>query len=551
MPATIATTCASFAVIGFGEDQKSVFKVIIFAFRQNLSACLVLFARFHHAVQKQTFRKSIVRYGLMLLLLRVQILFFAMKLLVKALLLSFSTLFCATLLSAQSDSLVIEGFIEGLPAGKMKLIGTFGDQNFMSDSTVVDAQGHFVVRRKNTIPGGYYYFLMSNGINFSILLDDNEQKVTLRGSTKDLVNTITAEGSLNSELLYEGFRIQARQETEMNQISEIMKSNPPGTPAYAEARARQDALLAERKAQVAEAVRKYPNALYSKFKIAGQNPEFIEFKKKNGDTDTVRQIVSYRDRFWDGVDFNDNRLLRTPVIHNKLKRYIKELTPQHPDSLIKVSDALIRRVMDKPEYFKFFSNWIALQYENTKTTVMDGEAVYVHIIQNFFTDQLAFWDKPENLAKLRKHAWEMEASLMGRKGQDVTAKNQYGYEKSLYETTAPVVIVFMFSPDCEHCIEHADEIEAFYQKWKDKGVDFFGIAINTTEGEWKQFLEEHKFSFTNVYDPTYKSVYAKYYVDITPEIYVLNPDRIIVAKNLQPSQLEAVVTRELRKAKKL
>jgi peroxiredoxin len=249
------------------------------------------------------------------------------------------------------------------------------------------------------------------------------------------------------------------------------------------------------------------------------------------------------------VDFTDNRLLYTPVVFNKLKRYMKDLTPQRPDSLIPVADALIRKVMPYKEYFKFFSNWIALTYENGKTTVMDGEAVFVHVIQNFFTPELAYWDTKESLEKLQKHVWEMEASLMGKKGPDVRAQDQFGVFKSIYEKTAPIVVIFMFSPDCEHCQKEAPEVQALYEKWKDKGVDFYGICVGTTDAEWKEFIKKNKFAFTNVFDPTYKAIYAKYFVDITPELYVLNQDRTIVAKNLHPNQLEAIFEREQRKMK--
>ena len=33
---------------------------------------------------------------------------------------------------------------------------------------------------------------------------------------------------------------------------------------------------------------------------------------------------------------------------------------------------------------------------------MDGEAVYVHVIDKFVTPELADWDTPENIGKLRK-----------------------------------------------------------------------------------------------------------------------------------------------------
>jgi peroxiredoxin len=447
----------------------------------------------------------------------------------------------------QADSTVIEVFATGLTAGKLKLVGVYGDQNFLADSAVVDANGHFTIRRKSPLKAGYYYFLATSGKNFSVLIDDSEQFITLRTDVKDFAGTMQVTGSLNTDLLYQNFRFQAKQDGELQQLGATLKANPAGSQPFLDARARQDVLMAERKKHLDEIYQKHPNSFFTKFKVAGQNPDFVEFKKPNGHIDTARQVAYYRSRFWDGFDFNDPRLLATPVVGNKLRRYIKELTPQNPDSIIKVSDALIRRVMPQKEYFKFFSNWIALQYENTKTTVMDGEAAYVHIVNNFFTPELAFWDNKENIEKLRKHAWEMEASLLGRKGPDVAAKDQFGVEKSIYGLKSPLVVVFMFSPDCEHCQKDADEIERIYQKYKSRGVEFYGIAVNTNEKEWKDFIAQHKFSFTNVFDPTNRAIYAKYYVDITPELYVLNKDRIIVAKNLHANQLEEVFEKQLKK----
>lgn len=445
------------------------------------------------------------------------------------------------------DSTVLEVFITGIGAGKVKLVGVFGDQNYLADSAVVDANGHFVIRRKSPLLAGYYYFLMQSGKNFSVLLDNNEQFVTIRTDVKDFVGTMEVKGSLNTELLYKNFRFQSGQDAELQQLAGVLRNSDANSPEFRNAKSRQDVLLAERKKHLDEVYATYPNSFFTKFKIAGQNPELVEFRKPNGNLDTVRQVVYYREHFWDGFDFNDERLLYTPVVGNKLRRYIKELTPQQPDSIIKVADAIIRRVMPHKSYFKFFSNWIALQYENTKTTVMDGEAAYVHIVKNFFTPELATWDKPENIEKLRKHVGEMEASLMGRKGPDVVAKDQFGQSKSIYEKTAPIIVVFMFSPDCEHCQKDADQIQQIYDKWKDRGVDFYGIAVNTTDKEWKDFLVQHKFTFTNVFDPTNRAIYAKYYVDITPELYILNKDRIIVGKNLHANQLEEVFERQLKK----
>ena len=444
----------------------------------------------------------------------------------------FSLIFCAVLSAQKPDSTVIDVQIDGLTTGIARLIGTFGDQNYIIDSTQVGAGGKFVLRREHPLPAGFYNFLLPGQKNFAMLFDQNDQHCTLRAALPDITATMQVTGSLNTDLLYQSFRFQTQQEPELKQLGDVMTKSAPNSPEFQQAKNRQTQLIDVRKTYLEGLYKAHPTAFFTKFKIAGQNPELKDFRKPNGDLDTLRQLTYYRAHFWDGVDFNDERLLYTPVIVNKLRRYIKELTPQKPDSIIPVADEIITRVLPHKQYFKFFANWIGLQYENTKTTVMDGEAVYVYVIRKYMTPQLAFWSNPKEIEGLQKHVGEMEASLMGRKGPDVRAQNAAGEYKSIYEMTAPLIVVFMFSPDCEHCQADAPKVEAIYEKWKNKGVDIYGIAINTTDQEWRDFIKKNNFTFTNVYDPTNRAIYAKYFVDITPELYVLNKDRIIVAKNL-------------------
>jgi peroxiredoxin len=440
---------------------------------------------------------------------------------------------------------LIDAQIDGMSAGPVKLVGIYGDQNYIADSTMADDKGHFTLKRDTALRAGFYSFLLPGNKSLSILVDSNDQRFTIQAKIADLFNSVKVTGCTNTELFYTNLRFQSAQEPELGRLAEIIKKSP-GTPEAEQAKARQKAIMAEREAHIQDIAKRHPDAFFTKFKIAGQNPEFRDLRKPNGEVDTIGQVADYRARFWDGVDFRDDRLLYTPVIYNKLRRYVKELTPQQRDSLLVVTDALVQKVLPYPEYFKFFANWIAIQYENGKTSVMDGEAVYVNIIQKYFKPEYATWDTKENLEKLQKHVWEMEASLLWKKGPDVRAQNQYGEFKSIYEMTAPVIVIFMFSPHCEHCQEQAPEIENLYRKWKDKGVDFYGISVSTTDAEWRAFLKKYGFTFTNVFDPTNRAIYAKYFVDNTPELYVLNKDRTIIAKNLKAEQLETIFKRELK-----
>lgn len=437
--------------------------------------------------------------------------------------------------------------LEGLNQGLCFLIGTFTDQHYKADSAQVNAEGiiHFNAAEPYK-PGFYYLMLPDNSTQVQIIIDA-DQTFSMTASRSNPVLTMKVEGSLDNQLLYETMMFEYNQRPKFQQVANQMKSVPAGSAQYQELKAQQDALGEERRAYLNKIFTEHAGTLFASFKEAGQNPSFETIKKPDGTLDTAKQVWTYRTRFWENVDFNDERLLWTPVIANKLKRYINELTPQNPDSIRVAASFLVDQVLDKPEYFKFFANWITLNYEPTKTTLMDSEAVFVHMIENYFTYERAFWSDSVEVHGLQLRAYEMSASLVGKKGPNVTANDPSGTPRSIYDLKSPYILVYMWNPECEHCAEQTPKLVQNYNNWKSQGVDVFGIAVNTEDAAWRRAIKSYGMPWTNVYDPTNKSIYAKYFVDNTPELYVLNPDRTIIGKNLQWDQVMTVVNRDKAK----
>ena len=72
----------------------------------------------------------------------------------------------------------------------------------------------------------------------------------------------------------------------------------------------------------------------------------------------------------------------------------------------------------------------------------------------------------------------------------------------------------------------------------------YGIVLDTDDAAWKRAIQSYGMAWTNVHDPTNRSIYAKYFVDNTPELYLLNPERTIIGKNLKVFQLEQVIEQD-------
>lgn len=425
--------------------------------------------------------------------------------------------------------------VEGATLPGALLIGQFMEQQFRADSSYVD--GNAVVFKNNQpYNPGHYYAYFTDGTSVQMLVDE-DQTFTLKTRKGDLTNSMVVSGSETNDLLYQALKFEQSQAPEFQRLGSELRQTQRGSDAYeALQKARRD-LVSTRQAHLNQLFDANPNSLFTAFKRAGQNPQLKEIRMPNGMMDEEAQVMAFRNEFWDGVNFSDDRLLRTPVIFNKLKRYITELTPQNANAIKESADKLLSKVLDKPEFYKFFANWITLQYEPGKSTVMDAEAIHVHMIQNYFTRERAFWSDSMVIYGLQDRADQMAHSLVGQKGPDITVPGIDGTPKRLYDLKKPYIVVFMYNPECDHCIEQTPKLLAAYQQLQSE-IDVYAIALDTDANKWKGFVQSYGLgNFTNVFDPSNRSIFKTYYVDNTPELYLLGPDRTIVAKNLKAEQL--------------
>ncbi|MDZ4846722.1 MAG: DUF5106 domain-containing protein [Chitinophagales bacterium] len=437
--------------------------------------------------------------------------------------------------------------VSGFANSWVKLIGFYGDQNWVLDSVMADAQGNVQFRKDTPILEGMYFIAFPDQ-KFAQILIDKQQQFSLEFSKDDAVNTMKVKGCPDTELLYQNLKFEADIQKKFDAVKQRMDAGTKGSMEYAAAEQEQNNLLNERKAHVNLFKEKHPDVFFTKFKIAGQNPELKKPLRPDGSVDEDLQVYYYRNEFWNGVDFSDVRLLRTPVYFNKLKKYMKELTPQLTDSLTKYADIVMLKSKANKEMFKFTANWIALNYKNTK--VMGLEAVYVHMVDTYWTREQAWWSDSTEITGLRGEVALMQPSLIGKTGQDIRAKNERGEYISLYDIKTPFIVLYMYSYECDNCQKESPKLAQVMTEWKKKGLaDLFALCLDAKEEEWKKYLQKSGLSaFHNVFDFQRESKYhRKYHVDVTPEMYVLNKERKIIASNIDSEQLPKIFEREMAK----
>ena len=284
-----------------------------------------------------------------------------------------------------------------VPDGRSFLIASIVGGNYRVDSTFIQS-GKLEFKNAEGLPQGLYYASLP-GEKFVQILLGQDQELNMKFDGSNIVQTMKVTGDTNNELLYKNLKYEENfnpgYQSIVAQMGAIQNKN---SAEFNTLQKQKQQLDAERAQHLEELYKGNEDKLYVVFKKSGQNPTLRE-----GVSDGEKGYF-YRKEFWDNVDFSDNRLLRTPVITNKLKRYMKEITPQSPDSIKYYASFLIDKVLPYPQYYKYIANWITLEYEPAKTTLMDAEAVFVHMIQNYFTKERAFWSDSMEVYALQQRA---------------------------------------------------------------------------------------------------------------------------------------------------
>jgi peroxiredoxin len=461
------------------------------------------------------------------------------------------TILSISTLSAQKTTQItfkIAGFTEGVA----QLVGVYADANYLADTAKIASDGRIQFVKKEGYVDGLFYLLLPDETSFQLIVANGEN-FSIKAEKGNFINTLQAEQSLENKIFFENQRFQAGLEQRFNAVMAEMRKYPQGSAEFENLKVKQQNLLNEREGILTKLKTDYPNALFTKFKLAGQNPKYRYAFRSNGSLDSIQTMRNFQDDWWNGFDFSESRLVRTPVFQNKLKKYISELTVQHPDSIVKSAINIIDKTLNNKELFKVAANWITYNHKPTVGKLMDCDAIYAQLVLKYFTlensEKLGI--PQEDITSMRNTATAMLPSFVGKIGQDVVARNKNNELKSIYGLKSAITVIYIYNPDCEHCQEETPKLRAVYDQWKSRGIEVFSIVYNAKDkAEWQDFAQKYGINWTDIWDPEVKSRYhEKYYTDITPEMYVLDKNHKIVAKNLKASQLPAVFELELAKLK--
>ena len=450
----------------------------------------------------------------------------------------------------------LEFHVKDCQPGTVLLAYYYGNKQYIKDSTKVDANGKFIFQGDEILDQGIYIAVMPPDNKYFEVMVDEDQQFSMTTDYADVVKKMQVKGNEENERFY-------------NYLNFLEIQKDKSKPLTAESQALQKAdslgfkdspefkIIQEKVTKIDEDVknfknqfiRDYEDALLSKVFLASKDPDIPETPiLENGRPDSTFSWRYFKDHYWDLVDFSDDRIVRTPVYHSKLERFMTKTIQQIPDSVIVEATKLIEKTKVSPEIFKYTVFWITSHFETSKQMGMD--AVFVNMAKSYYMTGQAFWADSTTIAKIGERATKLNYSLLGATAPNLIMKDTSDQVQILHGVDKDYTIAYFWDPECGHCKKVTPKVNEFYNKFKDElDVGIYGVNTNPKERDaWLKYIKDNELNWINVEDPEQKTAY-KYLYDIysTPVIFLLDKNKKIIAKRLGAEDLENFIRHHKKK----
>ena len=459
----------------------------------------------------------------------------------------------------------IEGYVNGLQDTSIILAYYFGGKQYASD-TAYSKNGNFTFSGEKALPGGMYLVVLPNQQYFDIVI--SEQHFSFSTELQSLIKDMKFTNSKENTPFYNYLNFITEKQIEVTPLREREK-----TTSGKEKKIIQDKILTidtDVKKFKNQFENDYSNIFFTKIlkattdPIIPEAPDTMDKQQKQ-----IFQFNYYKENFWNNMDFSDERILRTPIFFNKMDTYLNKLTVQDPDSIKKSADVLVKLSKQNKDIFQYVVSYITSTYERSK--IMGMDAVFVHMVENYYMTGEAYWVEEDQLKKIEERAEKIAPNLIGRPAPRFL--NQLGYPfmknendeiKRLYDINSKYTLLIFYSPDCGHCKKVVPKVKLVIdsltskpnlQNLKHKQIDISVYAVQTEfdKEAWIKLIKEFELEdWTNVCDiqtdpdgnPAASSNWRdEYDIYSTPVIYLLDQNKKILAKRIDYKQIAKVISR--------
>ena len=455
---------------------------------------------------------------------------------------------------------------------------TFGKQ-YIVDTCKNAIKGNIVFKGKKELDKGMYFVASLDKDKkavhrFDFIVDDS-YKFTLNTDMQDLQGNLKCVGSKENEDFFDYTRFFINKNKDFAALMPKTKGmNKSDSAKFIQEKAKEftaDVLKFE-----ADFLSKKQGTFLGLWLNLRNEKEVKTYPAnlKSANDSIMYRFNYYKNHYWDGVDFKDDRIIRNQFFDGRLKKFFDQIVNQlGPDTVANEIDKILSQCVPQSEVFNFLFVHFMVEYENPKLVGFDK--VFVMLVDNYIRKGKAgkIYDEKTTM-KIIEKADIIKPLLIGSVAPDlfmidtVNAKivNKMGFDTAntsesvtklyyknmdklapLYKTLSAVqakyIILVFWDVDCSHCVTEIPKLlEIYHDLKKTIDVKVFSVYTVYEYEKWRKYIIDKKLDFINVYDPVHiNNIKTKYDIFSTPKIYLLDKNKIIKSKHMPVEKISELI----------
>lgn len=459
-------------------------------------------------------------------------------------LLIFLSLLCFSMTEAQNNTASTSGkefkMEVNIPSqkGKKLYLGQyFKDATYAIDSTYLSADGKATLSLSKVPEQGQYFLYVKPSFQLDLLIGENQNDIRLYIDETDFSKS-TVSGSNDTELLWKYLSEVQKFDADITETEEQLSGSAITEQTRTELET-QLKLLEEKKRNFTNAsIIKHDKEWFGIF-IKGLEPITLPYPNPKDEKEYIKNKEYGKAHYFDNINLTDPRFWRTNYFLSQINTYMRQWVDQIPDSLAVAASRLVAKT--KSNEFCFKEMLSELTNESIKSNVMGDENIWARLYEDYIAKKNVSWIDSTKYSELGRMYEIVKNNRLGAKAHNLTLKTMDGKTINTNSIDAAYTILYFYDPSCTHCKTETPKLHnELYKKYKDKGVEIVAINIGSNKEEWERFVNDNKLTdWINSSDPDHKSSYWMYYdTSGIPAVFVLNKNKVIVAKKINEESLE-------------
>ncbi len=450
----------------------------------------------------------------------------------------------------------IYGHIEGLKDTTIYLANYYGKQLYYNDTARVDSKGRFEFKGKPYEECGKYALVMPGPRYFEFMAVEEDIEFACTADA-DPTKIVVVKSETNKKF-FEFIKVINQKLKVRTPLDQCLADSLKSEEEKKSCRTELEKLNEEVTAYQWELINSDPNNLFCKYlKMAIDVKPIDAPDSLSSDKKQLWQYLYFRKHYWDNTDLTDPRMVRDQQFHRILETYLTKVLPQIPDTMITEVNALIKRVENNPDLFKYVTHQATYLSETSNVMCMDK--LFVNLVDTYYTSGRATWSSEKSLKDMKEAADKKRNCLCGSIAPDIilpdTSETKW---ISMHKNRGKYTLLVIWESTCGHCKKEIPLILDVYHKWKDKGFVVYAVGNELENEGWVKFVKEKNLDWINVSDTkeimtnematkliqegktsllslNYRTTWD---VTSTPKVYLMDQDMKIIAKSIGAEQID-------------